>query len=67
MGGGAGNTPNIPKAGKPREVIVIGGISGFTQSIQVGPHRFTADEPSSMGGTDTGLTPYDFLLAALGS
>ncbi|MEH6951137.1 bifunctional alpha/beta hydrolase/OsmC family protein [Nitrobacter sp. NHB1] len=41
--------------------------SKFQQSVTVGPHRLTADEPTSAGGHDTGPGPYDFLLAALGA
>ena len=48
-------------------VIVSGNASGFAQKIVVGPHRLTADEPIEVGGKDTGLSPYDLLLAALGS
>lgn len=49
------------------EVIVRGNAAGFTQAIQAGRHRFASDEPTSMGGADTGPSPYDLLLAALGS
>jgi putative redox protein len=42
------------------EVVVHGSAAGFTQEISIGPHRLTADEPA-------GPTPYDLLLAALGS
>ena len=48
-------------------VIVRGNAAGFAQEIQVGPHRLTADEPIEVGGKDTGPSPYDLLLAALGS
>jgi len=48
-------------------VIVRGGASGFAQEVLVGRHHLTADEPVADGGTDTGPSPYDFLLIALGS
>lgn len=61
------NPGNAPKAAEPREAVVRGAASGFVQEILVGPHRLAADEPVSSGGTDAGPTPYDLLLAALGS
>jgi uncharacterized OsmC-like protein len=48
-------------------VVVRGTSSGFVQEIVAGGHRLASDEPVSAGGTDTGPTPYDLLLAALGS
>ena len=51
----------------PPGVIVRGGSAGFAQEIEIGPHRLKADEPLAFGGTDTGPSPYDFLLAALGT
>jgi putative redox protein len=49
------------------EVVVRGSGSGFAQEISARSHRLVADEPIPNGGTDTGPTPYDLLLAALGS
>ena len=48
-------------------VVVRGSASGFSQEILAGRHRMTADEPRSAGGTDTGPSPYELLLAALGA
>jgi len=48
-------------------VVVRGGAQGFVQEISAGRHRLTADEPVAAGGTDRGPSPYDLLLAALGS
>ncbi len=50
-----------------RSVVVAGSAAGFAQEIVAGLHRMAADEPVAAGGTDTGPSPYDFLLAALGS
>jgi putative redox protein len=53
--------------GDVRSVIVRGSAAGFVQALHAGRHRIVADEPSSAGGTDTGASPYDLLLAALGA
>jgi len=54
-------------AAEPRTVIVDGSAAGFAQAITVGHHHLACDEPADVGGSDTGPTPYDLLLAALGS
>jgi uncharacterized OsmC-like protein len=48
-------------------VVVHGRGTGFAQEIAVGPHHLTVDEPVSVGGTNRGPSPYDFILAALGA
>ena len=41
---------------------------GLQQNIMVGGrHHLIADEPTSVGGTDQGPTPYEYLSAALGA
>jgi uncharacterized OsmC-like protein len=49
------------------EAVVHGSARAFAQEISVGAHRLRADEPVAMGGTDTGPSPYDLLIAALGA
>jgi putative redox protein len=58
------STPDVPHQ---TEVVVQGSGFGFAQEISARSHRIVADEPIPNGGTDTGPTPYDLLLAALGS
>lgn len=58
--------PEVP--GREGEVVVTGGAQGFAQQILAGRHRLVSDEPESVpGGTGTGPTPYDLLLAGLGA
>jgi putative redox protein len=49
------------------EVVVQGSATGFTQKITAGSHHLTSDEPIEAGGADSGPSPYDLLLSALGS
>jgi uncharacterized OsmC-like protein len=58
-----GETPRNEAGG----VTVRGSAEGFAQEIIAGRHRIPADEPASAGGTDTGPSPYELLLAALGA
>jgi putative redox protein len=48
-------------------VTVRGRAGSLAQDISVGSHHMQADEPISAGGTDSGPTPYDLLLAGLGA
>lgn len=47
--------------------VVETGQGRLAQTINAGGHVLSADEPASLGGTDTGPTPYDLLLASLGA
>ena len=57
----------VPEGMTSADVVVWGEGGGFAQQIAAGRHRLKGDEPNNAGGSDTGPSPYDFLLAALGS
>ena len=48
--------------------VEVGWAGGkFGQEITVASHRIRSDEEADKGGDDTGATPHELLLAALGS
>jgi uncharacterized OsmC-like protein/alpha-beta hydrolase superfamily lysophospholipase len=62
--------PPAPPPGAPEGVTRVSESDpdGFLQDIMAGPkHHVLGDEPKSYGGTDRGLTPYQFLAAGLGA
>ncbi|MEJ6391702.1 bifunctional alpha/beta hydrolase/OsmC family protein [Gymnodinialimonas sp. 2305UL16-5] len=63
-------SPPAPPIGAPEGVTRVSEADpdGFLQDVMAGPkHHVAADEPLSYGGTDRGLTPYQFLAAGLGA
>jgi putative redox protein len=61
------NMSAVPEGTTSADVIVWSEGRTFAQQIAAGPHWLKSDEPQSVGGSDTGPSPYDLLLAALGS
>ncbi|MBO6790015.1 MAG: OsmC family protein [Dinoroseobacter sp.] len=62
--------PPAPPIGAPEDVTRVSEAdpAGFLQDVAAGPkHHVLADEPMAYGGTDRGLTPYQFLAAGLGA
>ncbi|MEE9384150.1 MAG: bifunctional alpha/beta hydrolase/OsmC family protein [Nannocystaceae bacterium] len=52
----------------PQQVSVHGPRQGFRTDVWARQHHVVADEPTTVaGGTDTGATPYDLVLAGLGA
>jgi len=59
-----------PPPGAPEGIVRVSEAdpAGFLQDVNSGPsHHALADEPESYGGTNKGMTPYQFLSAGLGA
>ena len=48
-------------------VVRDGGPGVFDTRVTAGTHEFAVDEPAASGGSDAGPSPYQLLLAALGT
>jgi uncharacterized OsmC-like protein/alpha-beta hydrolase superfamily lysophospholipase len=64
----------LPRQAAPVDVAAVEGVrvratgeGRFQQTVEVGPHRLTADEPEGYGGLGSGPSPYNLLSAALGA
>ena len=58
---------NEPNQAADAVVVQNTGRGQFQQEVVWGPHRLIADEPTGVGGLDSGLGPYELLLASLGA
>lgn len=58
-----------PQGEAPVEHVRVAETGGgkFQNVVQAGSHRLFADEPESVGGLDSGPSPYDFISIALGA
>jgi putative redox protein len=50
-----------------RPVLVTTAQGNFRQTVKVGGHAFSSDEPVADGGDDAGPAPHEWLMAGLGT
>lgn len=56
-----------PELNTDKQTVVRIGRTKYSTEIAARNHSILADEPKKYGGRDSGLTPYELLLASLGS
>ncbi|MFW5641105.1 MAG: alpha/beta fold hydrolase [Thermodesulfobacteriota bacterium] len=56
-----------PAESEDHRVVARTGKSGYRTEISASGHDLIADEPKSLGGSDMGPNPYDYLAAGLGA
>ena len=63
--------PELPAgdSGASAEGVLVAetGFGTYANEVRAGAHVLHADEPTSHGGSDTGPSPYEYLLAGLGA
>lgn len=56
-----------PDIDSDKQVYTRTGDDGYTTMVRAGEHRFITDEPEAVGGKGMGPSPYDLLVASLGT
>src|SRR3984957_4621069 len=56
-----------PDEGDSMAHVTVTSEFKLAQQIVSGHHRLTAEEPIARGGSDSGASPYELLLASLGA
>jgi putative redox protein len=53
----------------PKRSIVVteNADTPYGQTVTIGPHELSSDEGESLGGRDTGPSPYEYVMAGLGA
>lgn len=59
--------PAVSAGDKEGVLVAETGEGKFQNFVRSGKHRLLADEPTSVGGLDSGPSPYDYLAVALGA
>jgi putative redox protein len=63
----AGTDEAAPPPCEGEVLVQETGAGNYQNAVRAGRHRLLADEPAAVGGIDSGPSPYDFLLTALGA
>jgi uncharacterized OsmC-like protein/pimeloyl-ACP methyl ester carboxylesterase len=59
--------PTVKQLAEEGRVVTVTRGGAFRTEVAAGRHCLVADEPVAVGGADAGPSPYDLLLAALGT
>lgn len=59
--------PAVESSDREGVLVAETGEGKFQNYVRSGSHRLLTDEPTSVGGLDSGPSPYDFLAVALGA
>ena len=50
-----------PVSPRGRVIVREQNAESFTNSVKIGPHELIADEPTDVGGSDMGPSPFEYL------